>query len=46
MEAPLQKKKLGIRYQEPEVNGAIPSEQFTQQIPAHVKEVPIEAVGD
>lgn len=46
MEAPLQKKKLGIRYQEPEFNGAIPSEQFTQQIPAHVKEVPIEAVGD
>jgi len=46
MEAPLQKKKLGIRYQEPEFNGAIPPEQFTQQIPAHVKEVPIEAVGD
>jgi Domain of unknown function (DUF4292) len=45
-EATLQKRKLGIRYKEPELNGAIPPEQFTQQIPAHVKEVPIEAVGD
>lgn len=45
-EAPLQKKKLVIRYKEPEFNGTIPPEQFTQQIPAHVKEVPIEAVGD
>ena len=45
-EAPLQKKKLTIRYKEPEFNGTIPPEQFTQQIPAHAKEVPIEAVGD
>lgn len=45
-EAPLQKKKLGIRYKEPEFNGAISPEQFTQQIPAHAKEVPIETVGD
>jgi len=46
LEAHLQKKKLGIRYKEPEFNGSIPPEQFAQQIPAHVKEVPIEAVGD
>lgn len=46
LEAPLQKKKLGIRYQEPELNAAIPAGQFTQQIPAHAKEAPIEAVGD
>lgn len=45
-EAPLQKKKLSIRYKEPELNAAIPPEQFTQQIPAHAKEVPIEAVGN
>jgi hypothetical protein len=46
LEAHLQKKKLGIRYKDPEFNGAIPPEQFTQQIPGHAKEVPIEAVGD
>ena len=46
LEAHLQKKKLSIRYKDPEFNATIPPEQFTQQIPAHVKEVPIEAVGD
>ena len=46
LEAQLQKKKLSIRYKEPELNGTIPSELFSQQIPAHAKEVPIEAVGD
>ena len=46
LEAPLQKKKLAIRYKEPELNGPIPHELFSQQIPAHAKEVPIEAVGD
>jgi hypothetical protein len=45
-EALLQKKKLSIRYKEPELNATIPPEQFTQQIPAHAKEVPIEAVGN
>jgi hypothetical protein len=44
-EAPLQKKKLEIRYQEPELNAAIPADLFSQQIPAHVQEVPIEAIG-
>lgn len=46
LEAHLQKKKLRIRYKEPEFNAAISPELFSQQIPAHVKEVPIEAVGD
>lgn len=46
LEAHAQKRKLNLRYNEPEVNGKIPPEQFTQQIPAHVKEVPIETVGD
>jgi hypothetical protein len=45
MEAPLQKKKLSIRYKEPEFNGPIPAENFTQQKPPHAQEVPIEAVG-
>jgi len=46
LEAHLQNKKLRIRYKEPEFNAMIPAELFSQQIPAHVKEVPIEAVGD
>ena len=46
LEAPGQKRKLNIRYQEPEINAQIPPEQFSQQIPAHAKEVAIEAVGD
>lgn len=46
LEAHLQKRKLGIRYKDPEFNSAIPTEHFTQQIPGHAKEVPIEAVGD
>jgi hypothetical protein len=46
LEAHRQKRKLNIRYKEPDLNGTIPPEQFTQQIPGHVKEVPIEAVGD
>ena len=45
VEAPLQKKKVEIRYQEPEINGKIPLELFTQQKPAHAQEVPIEAIG-
>lgn len=46
LEAPAQKRKLEIRYKDPELNDGIPPEQFVQQIPAHAKEVPIEAVGD
>jgi hypothetical protein len=45
LEAPLQKKKLSLRYKEPEINGPVAPELFIQQIPAHAKEVPIEAVG-
>jgi Domain of unknown function (DUF4292) len=45
IEAPLQKRKLEIRYQEPELNGKIPSDLFIQQKPAHAQEVPIEAIG-
>ena len=40
-----QKKKLAIRYQEPDINGTITPDLFTQQKPANVKEVPIEAIG-
>jgi Domain of unknown function (DUF4292) len=46
IEAPSQKRKLEIRYQEPELNGKIPSELFTQQKPPHAQEVPIEAIGN
>jgi hypothetical protein len=45
VEAPLQKRKLEIRYQEPEVNQALSPEVFTQQKPGHVQELPIEALG-
>lgn len=44
-EANLQKKKVEVRYQEPEINGAVSAELFSQQKPASAKEVPIEAVG-
>lgn len=45
LEAPAQNRTLEIRYQEPEINAAIPGESFTQQKPAHVREIPIEAIG-
>jgi hypothetical protein len=45
VEAPLQKRKLEIRYQEPELNIALAPEVFTQQKPSHVQELPIEALG-
>jgi hypothetical protein len=45
VEAPLQKRKLEIRYQEPEINVELSSELFTQQKPGHVQELPIEALG-
>lgn len=40
-----QKKSVSIRYKEPDFNATIPPEQFTQQVPPHAKEVPIEAIG-
>jgi len=45
MEAPLQKRKLELRYQEPEINVALAPDLFTQQKPGHVQELPIEALG-
>jgi hypothetical protein len=44
-EAHLQKRKLEIRYQEPELNATISAELFSQEKPPHVQELPIEAVG-
>jgi hypothetical protein len=45
VEAPLQKRKLEIRYQEPEFNAALSPELFTQQKPPHAQELPMEALG-
>jgi hypothetical protein len=45
VDAPLQGKKLEIRFQEPELNATIPAESFSQQKPANVQEVPIELIG-
>jgi hypothetical protein len=45
VEAPLQRKKLEIRYQEPELNASLPADLFSQEKPANVKELPIEAIG-
>jgi len=44
-EANLQRKKVQIRYQQPEINATISPELFSQQKPANVQEVPIEAIG-
>ena len=45
VEAPLQKRKLEIRYQEPEVNASLPPEVFTQEKPAHAQELRLETLG-
>ncbi len=45
VESLAQGKRLEIRYQEPELNVALPSELFSQQKPANVQEYPIEALG-
>ena len=45
IESPPQKKRLEIRYQEPELNAAIANDLFSQQKPVNVKEYPIEALG-
>jgi hypothetical protein len=39
------KRRLEIRYQEPELNASLPANLFSQQKPANVKELPIEALG-
>lgn len=45
VDAPLQSKKLEIRFQEPELNATIPADSFSQQKPANVQEIPIEMIG-
>ncbi len=45
IESAIQKRRLEIHYQEPELNATLPGELFTQQKPANVKELPIEALG-
>ncbi|MGH7797448.1 MAG: DUF4292 domain-containing protein [Candidatus Binatia bacterium] len=44
-ESNTQKKKLEIRYKDPELNATITSDLFSQQKPAHAQEVPIGAIG-
>ncbi len=46
IESTLQKRRLEIRYQEPELNATLPAEAFTQQKPANVKDLPIEALRE
>jgi len=45
LESALPKKLLDIRYEQPELNAAIPPEVFSQQKPPHAKELPIEALA-
>ena len=45
VEAPAQKKTVEIRVEEPEFNGPIAADLFTQQKSANVKEYRIEAIG-
>ncbi|MGE5304617.1 MAG: hypothetical protein ACM3TN_15005 [Alphaproteobacteria bacterium] len=46
IESAIQKRRLEIRYQEPELNASLPAENFTQQKPPDVKEIPIEALRE
>ena len=45
IEAPRQGRKLDIRFEEPELNAALPAELFFQLKPAHAQELPIESLG-
>jgi hypothetical protein len=45
IQAQLQKRKLDIRYQQPEVNASLPPEIFTQEKPAHAEELRLETLG-
>jgi hypothetical protein len=45
VEAHMQKRKLEIRYQEPEVNASLSPEIFTQEKPAHAQELRLETLG-
>lgn len=46
IESLAQKRQLQIDYQEPELNVTLGAQLFTQQKPANVKELPIEALGE
>jgi hypothetical protein len=46
IEAHLQKRKLEIRYQQPEVNASLSPEIFIQEKPAHAEELRLETLGD
>ena len=46
IESATQKRRLEIRYQEPELNATVPAENFSQQTPPNVKELPIEALRE
>ena len=46
IESAIKKRRLEIRYQEPELNATLPADLFSQQKPANVKELPIEALGE
>lgn len=45
IEAPAQGRKLDMRFEEPELNAALPADLFFQQKPSHAQELPIEALG-
>lgn len=45
LEAPAQQKRLEIRYQEPELNVALPLPLFVQEKPASAREIPLESLG-
>lgn len=44
-EVPGQQIRLEVRYQEPELNAALPHALFIQEIPGQVREVPLESLG-
>jgi len=45
LEAPVQKRRIEIHYQEPELNATLQSDLFVQEKPGNAKEVPIESLG-
>ena len=46
IESAIQKRRLEIRYQEPELNATLQADLFSQQRPPNVKELPIEALRE
>ena len=46
IESAIQKRRLDIRYQDPELNATLPANLFSQQKPPNVKELPIEALRE